>query len=107
MPPTVFVGQVPYRAIDGLDARAAEQLRRNFDAVLSQLVPTGVVMWWAADSSITVAPEGFVFADGTSYPTVKYPNLFAVIRYSQGGAGANFNVPNPAPPALHRGIVKL
>ncbi len=36
----------------------------------------------------------WVRCDGTSYATATYPALFAIIGYSYGGAGANFNVPD-------------
>lgn len=39
-------------------------------------------------------PANYLLCDGTSYPTATYPALFAVIGYTFGGAGANFNVPN-------------
>jgi microcystin-dependent protein len=53
-------------------------------------VPTGTILDFAG----TVAPSGFVMADGSSYTTASQPNLFAVIGYTWGGSGANFNVPN-------------
>jgi microcystin-dependent protein len=53
-------------------------------------VPTGTILDFAG----TVAPSGFVMADGTSYSTSTHPALFAVIGYTWGGSGANFNVPN-------------
>lgn len=40
------------------------------------------------------APSGWLLEDGTSYPTSTYPALFAVIGYTYGGSGANFNVPD-------------
>jgi len=36
----------------------------------------------------------WLYCDGTLYPTATYPNLFAYLGYSFGGAGANFNVPD-------------
>lgn len=36
----------------------------------------------------------WVRCDGTSYATATYPALFALIGYTYGGAGANFNVPD-------------
>jgi len=40
------------------------------------------------------APTGFLLCDGTSYTTAGQAALFAVIGYSFGGSGANFNVPD-------------
>jgi microcystin-dependent protein len=51
--------------------------------------PPGTVIDFAG----LTPPAGFILADGTSYPTSTYPNLFAAIGYSWGGSGANFNVP--------------
>lgn len=39
-------------------------------------------------------PRGYLFADGSSYKTTDYPELFNVIRYTYGGSGDTFNVPN-------------
>jgi microcystin-dependent protein len=38
--------------------------------------------------------NNWVLCDGASYPTSTYPKLFALIGYTYGGAGANFNVPD-------------
>lgn len=46
--------------------------------------------------SASVAPAGWLVCDGASYLTTAYPELFAAIGYTYGGAGANFNVPNNA-----------
>lgn len=53
-------------------------------------MPAGSIMAYAS----TTPPSGWVACDGASYATATYPNLFAVIGYSFGGSGANFNVPN-------------
>jgi microcystin-dependent protein len=54
-------------------------------------IPTGTVLDFGGPS----APSGFVMCDGTSYATVgTYAALFAVIGYTFGGSGANFNVPD-------------
>ena len=39
-------------------------------------------------------PRGFLFADGSSYKTADYPELFNIIGYTYGGSGDTFNVPN-------------
>lgn len=54
------------------------------------LVPAGAML----DFGGTTAPAGFLLCNGASYPTIAYPNLFAAIGYTWGGAGANFNVPD-------------
>lgn len=53
-------------------------------------VPSGIVFPFAGFTT----PTGYLFCDGSSYPTATYPNLFAAIGYNYGGAGANFNVPD-------------
>jgi microcystin-dependent protein len=40
------------------------------------------------------APNLWHIADGTSLLAAAYPDLFAVIGYSYGGAGASFNLPD-------------
>lgn len=52
--------------------------------------PTGSITMFGS----TTAPTGYVLCDGTSYATAALPALFAVIGYTFGGAGANFNVPD-------------
>jgi microcystin-dependent protein len=54
-------------------------------------IPTGAVLDFAGST----APTGFALCDGTSYTTTgPMAALFAVIGYSYGGSGANFNVPD-------------
>lgn len=58
--------------------------------VFGGIEPVGAVTAYAS----TTAPKGWLLTDGSSYATTSYPALFAVIGYSYGGSGANFNVPN-------------
>lgn len=53
-------------------------------------VPTGAVFHFAAGA----VPAGYLICNGASYPTATYPDLFAVVGYTFGGSGANFNVPD-------------
>ena len=53
-------------------------------------VNTGIVVPWGS----AAIPSGFLLCDGTSYATASYTALFAVIAYTYGGSGANFNVPD-------------
>ena len=39
-------------------------------------------------------PRGYLLADGTSYKTTDYPELFDIIGYTYGGSDGTFNVPN-------------
>ena len=70
-----------------------EATRYDFDgANLTGIegVNTGIVVPWGSAS----IPSGFLLCDGTSYATASYAALFAVIAYTYGGSGANFNVPD-------------
>jgi microcystin-dependent protein len=40
------------------------------------------------------APSGWLLCDGTAKAVADYPVLFDAIRYTYGGAGATFNLPN-------------
>ena len=51
---------------------------------------TGMVKAFTGDT----VPTGYLLCDGSSYSTTEYADLFAVIAYKYGGAGANFNVPD-------------
>jgi microcystin-dependent protein len=53
-------------------------------------VPAGAVFHFAA----TTAPAGYLVCDGSAYATTVYPDLFAVVGYTFGGAGGTFNVPD-------------
>jgi len=55
-----------------------------------QGVNTGIVVPWGSAS----IPSGFLLCDGQSVSTTTYAALFAVIGYTYGGSGANFNVPD-------------
>lgn len=52
--------------------------------------PTGSLTAFAGAS----APTGWLLCDGSSISTTTYATLFAVIGYTYGGSGANFNLPN-------------
>jgi microcystin-dependent protein len=70
-----------------------EATRYDFDgANLTGIegVNTGIVVPWGS----AAIPSGFLLCDGTSYATASYAALFAVIAYTYGGSGANFNVPD-------------
>ena len=70
-----------------------EATRYDFDgAFLTGIegVNTGIVVPWGSAS----IPSGFLLCDGTSYATASYAALFAIIGYTYGGSGANFNVPD-------------
>ena len=70
-----------------------EATRYDFDgANLTGIegVNTGIVVPWGSAS----IPSGFLLCDGQSVSTSTYAALFAIIAYTYGGSGANFNVPD-------------
>jgi microcystin-dependent protein len=70
-----------------------EATRYDFDGAFLtgiQGVNTGIVVPWGSAS----IPSGFLLCNGQSVSTTTYAALFAVIAYTYGGSGANFNVPD-------------
>jgi microcystin-dependent protein len=70
-----------------------EATRYNFDGgdlTGIEGVNTGIVVPWGS----AAIPSGFLLCDGQSVSTSTYAALFAVIAYTYGGSGANFNVPD-------------
>ena len=55
-----------------------------------QSVPPGTIHSFAG----LTAPAGFFLCNGASLVVATYPDLFNVIGYAYGGAGANFNIPD-------------
>lgn len=55
-----------------------------------RLVPVGTRLFGYYNG----APSGYLVADGSLVPTALYANLFAVIGYTYGGAGALFGLPD-------------
>jgi len=64
------------------------QLAKALQVILE---PVGSVRDWASSASF---PLGYVARDGRSLSKTTYPDLFAVIGYTYGGSGDNFNIPN-------------
>ena len=62
----------------------------DLSAAVAGASGTGDMKIWPTAS----APSGWAFCDGTSYTTAAQADLFAVIGYTFGGSGANFNVPD-------------
>jgi microcystin-dependent protein len=61
-----------------------------FDSAASATVPVGATIMWHTSA----APSGFLECDGSSLATASYPSLFAILGYTYGGSGANFNIPD-------------
>jgi len=58
--------------------------------VAGGMMPTGSITAYATSTP----PAGWLAADGSSLAVASYADLFAVIGYYYGGAGANFSLPN-------------
>ncbi len=70
-----------------------EATRYNFDGgdlTGIEGVNTGIVVPWGS----AAIPSGFLLCDGQSVSTSTFAALFAVIAYTYGGSGGNFNVPD-------------
>jgi microcystin-dependent protein len=71
---------------------AIEEAKKTLESMVFMAfnpIPVGLIHPFGA----AVEPAGYLLCDGASYATADYPELFAVIAYTYGGAGANFNVP--------------
>ena len=80
-----------YDPVNVNPTNVAAQLTLLTNAVVAPF-PTGSII----DFGGTVAPAGFLVCNGASYTVASQPDLFAVIGYTWGGSGLNFNVPNLA-----------
>lgn len=62
------------------------------DGIKKSMVPTGVVMPFAGDST----PDGFLLCNGQAVSRTTYANLFTFIgtKYGAGDGSTTFNVPN-------------
>lgn len=54
-------------------------------------VKIGSYLLWSSQS---VTPAGFLVCDGRSLKKSEYAELFAVVGYTYGGSGDDFNIPN-------------
>src|ERR1035437_7054945 len=64
------------------------QLSKALQVVLE---PVGTYRDWPVSASF---PPGFIARDGRSLSKTTYPDLWALIGYTYGGSGDNFNIPN-------------
>ena len=62
----------------------------DLNAGQAAALPPGSVIAFAGGGAI----DGFLDCDGSSVLATEYPDLFAAIGYTWGGAGANFNLPD-------------
>lgn len=78
--------------IDGtLKWAAADYSTNLFVSSTASQVPVGSIMPYVSSNA---APYGWLLCNGGSVSTTTYADLFGVVGYSFGGAGASFNLPN-------------
>lgn len=81
-------------------AQAAQMFNVIVEGVIVTNPLTGAILPFAADNMEFInqnpsdGPSGLLKCDGSSYLAADFPALFAVIGYTWGGSGANFNVPD-------------
>lgn len=81
-------------------AIAAAVFRNAWDTMLVQNTTIGQITCFPLDhmdhlqNDPSLALSQYRKCDGASYATADYPDLFALIGYTFGGSGANFNVPD-------------
>jgi microcystin-dependent protein len=92
---TSYLRQFPYRVFDELSVRVGDMLRRNFDAVLAEANPIGVLKPWAGASGNPI-PIGWLLCDGRAVNRAQYQQLFATIgtTYGVGDGSTTFNLPD-------------
>jgi microcystin-dependent protein len=73
-------------------ANANEQAITNIESQQAN-VPTGSVFFTASPPTVGI-PSGYLPCDGSLVSTTDYPQLFAAIRYTYGGSGNQFRVPD-------------
>jgi len=73
------------------EATSKKYVDDTIAALVALRVPPGLgPLPWAG----AVAPTGWLLCEGQSLLVSTYPDLFAAIGYTYGGAGANFNIPD-------------
>jgi len=65
-------------------------LYTQYNNLRKDTFPVGSILMYGAE----YATSGWLLCNGQSLDTTTYSDLFAVIGYTFGGAGANFNVPD-------------
>lgn len=65
-------------------------LQDQIDALQAQSEPIGTIKIWPSDT----IPSDYLACRGQPLSTATYPDLFALIGYTFGGAGSSFSLPN-------------
>lgn len=76
--------------ITGTDTERATHPAGVAAAINASVFPVGVIL----ECPISTPFSGSLECDGSSIDTTTYAALFAVIGYTYGGSGANFNIPD-------------
>ena len=84
----VDISKIKIERIEGLDDKL-NQLSNELTTEIERGVSIGDICY-----SLRTQKDGWLLCNGASYSTTTYANLFAIIGYTYGGSGANFNVPN-------------
>ena len=79
-------------AVDAIDAYTKQESDERYaqKSDITDGVKIGSYLLWSSQS---VTPAGFLVCDGRSLKKSEYAELFAVIGYTYGGSGENFNIP--------------
>jgi microcystin-dependent protein len=90
-PSNPYVGEIGFNiTLNTLEFWNGVAWQQLVESSSNSIVPTGALLPFAG----SVAPAGFLLANGASVSTVTYAALFSIIGYTYGGAGASFNLPN-------------
>jgi hypothetical protein len=83
---TINIGMDPSNRVvlDGTNNQINNAIRAN------GIFPTGGIIFCAYNR----IPSGYLKANGASFTTSVYPDLFSAIGYTYGGSGTSFNVPD-------------
>lgn len=60
----------------------------------ADFLPAGSILPFAADDTSGLDSQGWTLCDGDQFSSDKFPDLFAAIGYTNGGANGWFNVPD-------------
>ena len=69
---------------------AATANKATFATTAGNGVPIGTIIAYAG----TTLPADWLWCDGSSFSTTAYPELYNAIKYSWGGSGSSFNLPD-------------
>ena len=74
-----------------IKASGSDAQNASLEEIQLDGIPIGGYLDYASD---VVLPAGFMVADGRSLNKNEYPDLFQIIKYTDGGSEDNFNLPD-------------